>query len=117
MVTTDAGDAHARTFSRKGWLFEPKLDGAPCLVFRHDNNISLFSRNHEPLNLKYPELTEAFKCQKANFIVDGEIVTFVTFERGVTNFETPAANASRSAGLRRQVPVWFSAFDLLYFEN
>jgi DNA ligase D-like protein (predicted ligase) len=105
-------------FSSKAWLFEPKLDGERCLVFRHGDDIRLFSRNHKPLNLKYPELTKAFRDQKtAFFIVDGEIVTF---ERGVTSFAKlqPRMQVERpSAELVRNVPVWFYAFDLLYFAS
>lgn len=103
-------------FSRDGWLFEPKLDGERCLVFRHGDDIRLFSRNHKPLNLKYPELTDALRDQKtAYFIVDGEVVSF---ERGVTSFAKLQLRMQverPSAELRRKVPVWFYAFDLLYF--
>jgi DNA ligase D-like protein (predicted ligase) len=105
-------------FSRDGWLFEPKLDGERCLVFRNGNDIRLFSRNRKSLNLKYPELTEAFRDQKtAYFIVDGEIVTF---ERGITSFAKlqPRMQVERPpAELRRKIPVWFYAFDLLYFAS
>jgi len=31
-------------FSRKGWLFEPKLDGERCLVFRNRLKVELYSR-------------------------------------------------------------------------
>jgi bifunctional non-homologous end joining protein LigD len=103
-------------FSRDGWPFEPKLDGERCLVFRQGDDIRLFSRNHKPLNLKYPELTQAFRNQNtACFIIDGEIVTF---ERGVASFAKlqPRMQVDRpSTELRCRVPVWFYAFDLLYF--
>src|SRR5438477_9347290 len=70
--------------SRERWLFEPKLDGERCLVFRHEGKVELFSRNQKPLNAKYPELLEAFQQEKAaRFIVDGEIVAF---EDGITSF-------------------------------
>ena len=32
-------------FSRKGCLFEPKLDGVRCLVFRDGVQVELYSRN------------------------------------------------------------------------
>ena len=104
-----------KPFSREGWLFEPKLDGERCLVFRRGDGVDLFSRNHKLLNLKYPELVTAFQLQKtASFIVDGEIATF---ERGVTSFvklQQRMQVERPSVELRRQVPVWFYAFDLLY---
>ena len=71
-------------FSRKGWLFEPKLDGERCLVFRKGPDVELYSRNRKLLNSKYPELVEAFGKEKGgSFILDGEIVAF---ENGVTSF-------------------------------
>src|SRR5947207_13642154 len=70
-------------FSREGWLFEPKLDGERCLIFRREKTIDLFSRNQKLLNRKYPELVEALQQQKAaSFTADGEIVTF---ETGITS--------------------------------
>jgi ATP-dependent DNA ligase len=45
---------------------------------------------------------------------------FVTFERGVTSFAKlqPRMQVELpSADLRRSVPVWFYAFDLLYFAS
>ncbi len=54
-------------FSREGWLFEPKLDGERCLVFRQAGALHLFSRNHQLLNLKYPDLVAYYRdaCKKS----------------------------------------------------
>src|ERR1043165_6681749 len=105
-------------FSREGWLFEPKLDGERCLVFRRENELQLFSRNQKALNEKYPELVSPFKAQKADsYIVDGEIVTF---ENGVTSFARLQQRMQiqrPSAELQRRVPVSFHAFDLLYLDG
>jgi len=105
-------------FSREGWLFEPKLDGERCLVFRHKTKLELSSRNQKLLNSKYPELTEAFRKQKrAQFIVDGEIVAF---EGEITSFaklQQRMQNQQPSAALLKTVPVWFYAFDLLYLDS
>jgi len=104
-----------QAFSRDGWLFEPKLDGERCLVFRNGEHLNLFSRNHQLLNLRYPELVEAFQVQKEeSFIVDGEIVAF---KGGLTSFaklQQRMQVQQPSAQLRRKVPVWLYAFDLMY---
>ena len=58
-------------FSRRGWLFEPKLDGVRCLALRSGGDIQLLSRNQKRLNEKYPELVEAFRGQPSDaFAVD-----------------------------------------------
>ena len=107
-----------QAFSREGWLFEQKLDGERCLVFRNGEQLNLFSRNHQLLNLRYPELVEAFQVQKEeSFIVDGEIVAF---KGGLTSFaklQQRMQVQQPSAQLRRRVPVWFYAFDLMYLAS
>src|SRR6266481_4045501 len=107
-----------QAFSRTGWLFEPKLDGIRCLVFRKGKSIELLSRNQKRLNEKYPELVKAFQAQKADsFIVDGEIVAL---EGGISSFKKLQQRMQverPSPELQRQVPVYFYAFDLLYFDG
>jgi ATP-dependent DNA ligase len=105
-------------FSRDGWLFEPKLDGERCLVWRRGDDLELYSRNQKLLNAKYPELARAFQVQRTTFfIVDGEIVTF---EHGVTSFAKLQQRMQvqhPSTELRRIIPVSFYAFDLLYADH
>src|SRR6266404_5423545 len=102
-------------FSREGWLFEPKLDGERCLVWRSGSDVRLMSRNRIVLNEKYPELVAAFKAQKgSSFIVDGEIVTF---EGAVTSFSKLQQRMQirrPSAELQKRIPVWIYVFDLMY---
>jgi bifunctional non-homologous end joining protein LigD len=105
-------------FSREGWIFEPKFDGERCLAVRSGQELQLFSRNQKRLNEKYPELVEAFQAQKPReFAVDGEIVTF---EGKVTSFARLQLRMQvqrPSAELRRKIPVWFYAFDLLNLDG
>lgn len=105
-------------FSREGWLFEPKLDGERCLVFRRGGDLHLFSRNRKRLNEKYPEIAAAFHRQEtARVIVDGELVAF---EAGVTSFAALQQRmqvAHPTAALLRKVPVWLYLFDLLYLDH
>ena len=105
-------------FSREGWLFEPKLDGERCLVFRREGRLDLLSRNRKRLNRKYPELTAALEREEtAAFIIDGEIVAF----RGdVTSFamlQQRMQVEQPTADLLRKVPVWLYVFDLIYLEQ
>ena len=41
-------------FSHEGWVFEPKLDGERCLVFRNAREPALYPRNEKLLNSKIP---------------------------------------------------------------
>ena len=105
-------------FTRKGWLFEPKLDGERCLALRCRADVQLLSRNQKRLNDTYPELVRAFRSQKAErFAVDGEIVTF---EGDVTSFSKLQQRMQvrhPPEELLRKIPVWVYAFDLLHFDG
>lgn len=105
-------------FSRQGWLFEPKLDGERCLAVRDGAEIRLVSRNQKTLNEKYPELVKAFHAQKERrFAVDGEIVTFRGRVTSFSKLQSRMQVQRPSEELRRKVPVWFYAFDLLHVDG
>jgi DNA ligase D-like protein (predicted ligase) len=105
-------------FSRDGWLFEPKLDGVRCLVFRKGRELQLYSRNLMRLNDKYPEIIAAFHQQERNsFIADGEIVAFKGRVTSFTKLQQRMQVQHPSAELVRKVPAWLYLFDLLYLDR
>jgi DNA ligase D-like protein (predicted ligase) len=105
-------------FSRRGWLFEPKLDGVRCLALRSGSKVQLLSRNEKPMNAKYPELVEAFREQKSDaFAVDGEVVTFDAEVTSFAKLQQRMQLERPSEELRRKIPVWFYAFDLMYLDG
>lgn len=96
----------AEPFSRKGWLFESKLDGIRCLAVRSGNRLVLYSRNRRSLNERFPDIVAALQRQPArDFAVDGEIVVYR--KEGVTSF----AALQKLREVER--PVWYCIFDLL----
>jgi bifunctional non-homologous end joining protein LigD len=105
-------------FSRKGWLFEPKLDGERCLVFCNARALRLLSRNRTPLNDRYPEISAAFRSQRADrFIADGEIVTFDAGTTSFSRLQQRMQVSHPSAELLRKVPVCYFLFDLIYLDG
>lgn len=52
-------------FSRDDWIFEAKLDGERCLIFRNGKKLKLVSRNRKSLNKTYPELVAPLSAAKA----------------------------------------------------
>lgn len=106
------------TFSRLGWMFEPKLDGVRCLGLRSGPHVQLISRNQKSLNNKYPELVRALENQNvASFAVDGEIVTFEGHVTSFARLQQRMQVQHHSEELRTRVPVWFYLFDLLGLEG
>lgn len=107
-----------KRFSDPSWIFERKLDGIRCLVFKKGKNIVLKSRNDNDISETYPEIVKAFKAFDApNIIVDGELVAF---EGDVTSFKKlqqrlGIKNAQSAQGTG--VKVYFYIFDLLYCDG
>lgn len=107
-----------RRFSDPDWLFERKLDGERCLVYRDSGGSRLFSRNRKPLNATYPELVDAFDGQpESDLVVDGEIVAFegrmTSFARLQQRMQLSDAERARHTG----VSVYMYVFDLLRLDG
>jgi len=106
---------HHEAFSDPGWLFERKLDGVRCVVFRKGATVRLVSRRHEAMNDTWPEIVDAIsRADCDDFVADGEIVAF---EDGVTSF----ARLQQRLGLhdpdearRSPVAVFLYLFDVLH---
>ncbi len=105
-------------FSSPDWLYERKLDGERCLVFRDADGVRLLSRNKKALNDTYPELVKPLEnaCDRP-FIADGEIVAFkgnvTSFSRLQQRIGITDPEKARATG----VAVTLYLFDLLYLDH
>ncbi len=105
-------------FSSPDWLYERKLDGERCLVFRDADGVRLLSRNKKALNATYPELVKPLEnaCDRP-FIADGEIVAFegnvTSFSRLQQRIGITDPEKARATG----VAVILYLFDLLYLDH
>lgn len=106
------------TFSDPDWLFEPKLDGERCLVFKHGGAVRLMSRNRKELGDTYPEIVEAFAAQKRDdFIVDGEIVTFDGRKTSFARLQERMQISEPARARRSGIEVHCYVFDILRLEG
>jgi len=105
-------------FSDKEWIFERKLDGVRCLLFKNKTKAFLKSRNDNSLSDTYPELVEATKKLKVDqIILDGEIITF---KGNVSSFEKlqPRIGVKNpSKELIKKVKIYLYVFDILYLDG
>lgn len=103
------------SFSSPDWIFEPKLDGERCLMFREGEQVSILSRNRKRLDDTYPEIAHAVAQQsEVDFIVDGEIVAFA---RNISSFSTLQQRMQLNAAEHhdvQQVPVYCYIFDIMH---
>ncbi len=108
-------------FSSDEWFYEHKFDGERCLAFKKNGKVRLMSRNDKLINDEYPELVVALEKLKAdNFIIDGEIVALN--KKGISDFELLQGrinlqSLSDISSMKKQVPIYYRIFDLLYADG
>ncbi len=105
-------------FSSPDWIYERKLDGERCLVFRDGQGLRILSRNEKKFNDTYPELVEALEnAGPDRFIADGEIVAFdgkvTSFSRLQQRLGVSDPDEARATG----IGVWLYLFDLIYLDR
>jgi bifunctional non-homologous end joining protein LigD len=105
-------------FSDKDWIFERKLDGERCLMFKKGNTITLKSRNDKILNKSYPEIVNALqKISIPNCILDGEIVAL---KNNITSFALLESRFSLDYAKKQHhghIPIYYYIFDIIYYNG
>ncbi|HEX4069104.1 MAG TPA: hypothetical protein VHX42_03325, partial [Candidatus Babeliales bacterium] len=107
-----------KPFNNKEWIFERKLDGERCFIYKKGDSIILKSRNNKILNRSYPEIVNALeKLSLPNCILDGEIVAM---KKGVTSFsllQKRFGTDLSSKIITEKMHIYYYVFDMLYCEN
>jgi bifunctional non-homologous end joining protein LigD len=102
----------------RGWAYEFKWDGVRALAFSAGGTMRLMSRKREDLTSRYPEIRALSDALGSSSVVlDGEIVALGP--DGIPSFEqlqrrmglTAPADVRRT---KREVPVYYMIFDVLY---
>src|SRR5260370_21989156 len=102
-------------FSDPAWLYEGKLDGERCIAYRSGDEVLLMTRNRQDVSGTYPELRDALAAQQpAEFVCDGEVVAFDGAATRFSRLQQRLGGRNPDEALRRQVPVYYYGFDLLY---
>jgi len=73
-----------KPFDEPGWLYEIKWDGYRAVIYLHDGEISMRSRNNKSFNEKFYAVYNALQQWKINAVLDGEII--VINDKGISNF-------------------------------
>ncbi|MEA3207474.1 MAG: bifunctional non-ous end joining protein LigD [Chthoniobacter sp.] len=87
------------------WTYEIKFDGYRCIAVKTGKKVTLFSRNENRLNDRFPAVADALATLPGDFAVDGEIVALD--EQGRPSFQLLQNSGSAVPAL------FFYAFDLL----
>ena len=122
--TTSDTNAEGLSPSAQDAYLEDKYDGMRAQLHCGDpdqpRRVALYSRNREDITQSFPEIAEAFANVTQPLILDGEILGWDL----ATNKALPFAILGQRIGrkkvdedMRRQIPVIFMAFDLLYADG
>ncbi|MEP2774601.1 MAG: ATP-dependent DNA ligase [Luteolibacter sp.] len=108
-------------FARPLWL-EPKHDGIRAQLHKHGDEIGLFSRDLRPLDQEFPELIEAARKLRGDFVLDGELIAyaegrklgFVDLQKRLGRRRVEGDLFMESKSGMASVPLRYVAFDLLW---
>jgi bifunctional non-homologous end joining protein LigD len=105
-------------FSDPEWIYERKLDGVRCLVFRDDRRVRLVSRNHNDMNDTWPELVDRIAEDPCDdFVCDGEIVAFEGRLTSFSRLQKRIGIHDPDEARRRGVAVHLYLFDVLHLDG
>jgi bifunctional non-homologous end joining protein LigD len=103
------------------WGFEVKWDGIRSLVYVSGGRVRVEARSGRDVSARYPELRELGRAMGTTpAVLDGEIVALdasgrPSFERLQRRMHVESESAIRR--LRRDVPVAYAIFDLLWLDG
>jgi DNA ligase-1 len=105
-------------------FLEDKYDGMRAQVHCGDTTqpgrVAIYSRNREDITESFPEIEEAFRGVIEPLILDGELLGWNLVEGKALPFSVLGQRIGRKRvdnAMRRQVPVVFMAFDLMFQEG
>jgi len=110
-----------KPFDSADWLYEIKWDGYRSVAFLQQGQLRLVSRNHNDMTALYPELRELPAYVRAqDAVLDGEVVAIDDDGRpsfSLMQQRTGIRHGRFKAPGRRDVPVLYYAFDLIYLDG
>ena len=110
-----------KPFDNPDWFFEIKWDGYRAVAFLEDGDVRLVSRTQNDLTAQFPELKDlAASIQAKTAVLDGEIVALD--EEGRPSFSLMQQRTGFRSGKhrlpgRKDLPIWYYVFDLLYHDG
>jgi DNA ligase D-like protein (predicted ligase) len=91
----------------EAWEYELKLDGYRALAVKHEGRVTLFSRNRNQFNGRFPAIAAAFARLPDATIIDGEIVAIDESGRpSFSRLQNFSANANAITFYAFDMPMW-----------
>ncbi|MFQ5940368.1 MAG: ATP-dependent DNA ligase [Nitrososphaerales archaeon] len=102
----------------KSLLSEYKYDGIRAQIHKIGNEVKIFSRRLEEITTSFPDIVNACKNHKSDFILDGEIVPFRNSKPLPFNeLQRRLRRKNVDGNIIREIPVFYMAYDILYLNG
>lgn len=95
---------------------ENKYDGERIQIHRHNNKITLYSRNLENTTQKYSDINIKSINDK-DFVVDGEVVAYDRKEKKILSFQKLSTRKRKDFTNGMGVDICVFVFDILFFDG
>jgi DNA ligase-1 len=110
----DSADA-AKTLDGRTFCAEDKLDGIRAQVHKSADRVAIYTRTMDRTDESFPEIVAAMRAIPGEFLIDGEIVPWRDGQvLPFAHIQKRLGRKTISAKTKRENPVAFIAFDLLY---
>ena len=108
-----------KAFDSVDYIYELKLDGIRCLIYLWENGIELRNKRNKRLNSIYPELKDIYHQAKSKCILDGELVILNSGKPDFFELQRRSlmSNPVKIEFMAKKLPVCFTAFDILYYDD
>jgi DNA ligase-1 len=119
MLASPEEDAAAimRRVAGEAWV-EDKYDGIRGQLHKEGSRVILYSRDLNEVTAAFPEVVEAAAAIPHDLLLDGELLAFRDGRvRPFFELQHRLGRKVVKDELRREVPVIFTAFDLLYLDG
>lgn len=100
------------------WIIEYKWDGIRGQIIRRNDEVFIWSRGEELVTEQFPEVAEAVKAMRGNFVLDGEILAVKVGK--VLNFNELQKRLNRKNVTKKMltdVPIEVFVYDLIELEG
>lgn len=103
----------------KEYIHELKLDGIRCLAYLDKDSTSLYNKRNIHVSGIYPELASIHRQVKKRCILDGELLVMKDGRPAFAEIQRRSlmSNPFRIQLTAEQLPVSFTAFDILYLDG
>lgn len=105
--------------ARKGFIFEPKLDGTRALCYKDGGQLHFINRRDHEMTARYPEFDFAYLIGAKTCVLDGEVVVFDG--QGNPSFRLLQKREQAAPGMyalrSRQHPATYIVFDILEIDG